>query len=380
MPWIRTIGMAVLGVATLALSAEAAAFSPASGTSRSTALTHPLTVNLIQPQSLPVGAPPGAAYIGDQSGPIHRPGKPPLPVGPGINEQLLMRARGGYLLTLDSSEVRYVSDTGPRHRVFRVSRPTHHYIANISASRDGRYVAITERSNIDRHHVRVVVRRVSRPLTMAQRTFSIPVVVASLTGRRALLTTDVIPLRQRPVLLTRWWNLHTGRLRVIDNGGQPGPGFDLGRQSAADLTAGQVALVRGSHDHVVTLRHHPHRVWNTNAHEWVLSWSPDDRYVLTASWTPQRPRWGDGWDTIAVRRARDGKLITQFAGYENLKGSQWTPIWEHNTTFVAYASGTCDHDSCANYTSVRCTIHGPCEQLPLPDGMYSISERRLPPS
>ena len=182
---------------------------------------------------------------------------------------------------------------------------------------------------------------------------------------------------------TRWWNLRTGRLRLFDDAGRPGRVSDFSGETAADLTAGQVALLRGDHDRVVTMPRRPGRAWSTDPHEWVVSWSPDDRYVLTASWTPVKPRVGNQWDALAIRRARDGKLITVFRGYENLYGYSWSPIWEDSTTFVADAEGTCDHGSCANTTNVRCTIHGPCEQVRLegiPVGFNSVHERRLPPS
>lgn len=291
-----------------------------------------------------------------------------------------MRAHRGYLLTLENRNVRYVSDTGSRHQVFHVRASTDTYVRDIMASRDGRYVAITVRSLKDVHHDRVVVRRISHPRTIAQHRFSTPVVVASLTGGRALLTPDaVIPRRSLPEILTRWWNLHTGRLRLIDNAGRSGPGFDHS-DPAADLTAGQVALVRGDHNRVVTIPRRAGRAWSTGAHEWVLSWSPDDRYVLTTSWTPEKPPTGNGWDDFAIRRARDGKLVTLFTGYQNLTGSPWSPVWEDATTFVADAASICDHGSCANITPVRCTIHGPCVQVAIPAGMSSIHERRLPPS
>ena len=181
---IRTYGVAVLGAAALALPAAATASTPALGRSGSSSVAQPPTISLRAPENLPVGDPPHAAYItGVRDGPIYRPGKSPLPTGPGGDERYLMRARGGYLLTVASRIVRYVSDSGVRHDVFRVSGPKSRFVHDTVISGDGRRVAITVRSTADRHYDRVEIRRIAHPTTIARRHFSIPVFVASLTGR-----------------------------------------------------------------------------------------------------------------------------------------------------------------------------------------------------
>jgi hypothetical protein len=382
---MRVYGVAVVAAATLALPAAATATAADPVTSGSSSAGPAPTINLREPETLPVGDPPHAAYItGVREGPIYRPGKSSLATGPGGGEQFLASARGGFLLTVGNRVVRYVSDTGLRHDVFRVPGSRSRYVDDTVVSHDGRYVAITVRSTADAHYDRVDVVRIARPTTIAHRRFSVPVIVASLTARRALLTPDALAYRpHRLPMPTRWWNLHTGTLRIFDSAGRPGPRSDFSGQSAADLTAGQVALLRGDHNRVVTIPRRPARAWNTRSHEWVVSWSPDDRYVLTASWTPQQPRIGNQWDTLAIRRARDGQLITLFTGYQNLYGNSWTPVWEDSTTFVVDAEDTCDHGSCANTTDVRCTIHGPCQRVELvglPIGFDSVDERRLPSS
>jgi hypothetical protein len=268
--------------------------------------------------------------------------------------------------------------------VFRVSGSKYKYVRDVVVSRNGRSVAITLRSTANPGYDRVVVRRVANPETIAHHTFSIPVVVASLTARRALLTPDGLarwPDRSR--MPTRWWDLRTGHLSTFDKAGRPGPGSDFSGFSVADLTSGQVALLRSDHNRVVTVPRRPGHAWSTRSHEWVLSWSPDDRFVLTAAWTPEKRRVGNQWDMLAIRRARDGRLVSRFTGFQNLYGNRWSPVWESDTTFVVDAEDTCDHGSCANITNVRCSVHGPCEQVALsglPVGYNNVEMRRLPPS
>jgi hypothetical protein len=381
-----TFGRAVLGAAVLALPVAATASAPGllslSSAAPASAPAQTPTVGLNEPENLPLGGPPKSAYItGIRNGLLFRPGDTPLATGGGGGEKFLTRARGGYLLTVDNQTVRYVSDADQRHEVFRAPG-SYNFVHDVVVSRDGLSVAITVRSNANPGVESVVVRRITTPITIAQHRFTVPVTVAALTTRRALLTPDGLAFwPHRSKMPTRWWNLHTGHMRLLDKG-RPGPRGDLGGRSLADLTAGQLALTRADHNHVVTIPRHPRRAWDTGAHEWVVSWSPNDRYVLTVAWTPRRPRTGNQFDTLAIRRARDGKPITLFKGFQNLYGNSWSPAWENNTTFVVDAEDTCDDGSCANTTNVRCLIHGPCTRVAfegLP-GFNRVIERRLPPS
>ncbi|NUR09128.1 MAG: hypothetical protein HOQ22_05595 [Nocardioidaceae bacterium] len=97
--------------------------------------------------------------------------------------------------------------------------------------------------------------------------------------------------------------------------------------------------------------------------------------MLTASFVRARRLFEAGADAMAIRRARDGKLVTRFVGHQNVAtGTFWSPIWEDRNAFVVRASRR----------NVRCTIHGPCEQvdergIPAPS-FLSFQERRYPPS
>jgi hypothetical protein len=368
----------------LAVPAAVAMSSPAVATSAASSAASATVVSLRDPVGLPLGAPPAAAYItGVRGGPIYRPGQAPLHVGAdkGYQSQLV-RARGGYLVTQGASHVRFVSDTGSSHEVFTLRGHSTLGIRDVVTSHDGRFVAVMVRAggfDSDRD-VHLVICRIAQPKTIARRTFHIPVTVASLTGRRALLTPGgdamVRNVRHAP---TRWWTLRTNRLRTIDTSGRISRQSDYGGLSAADLSAGQVSLVRGDHNRVVPLHSGSARSWNTNAHEWVVSWSPDDRYVLTSGWTPEKPRDGNGWDVLSVRRARDGRLITEFTGYQNLSASSMSLTWQDSKTLLVDAWDTCDHGSCANVHNLRCSLHGPCEQVEIsgtPVGFDSVEQSR----
>jgi hypothetical protein len=385
---IRMSSVAVLGAGTLALSLGAAAV-PAFSQSGSSAAAQPVTVQLREPEDLPVGDTPRVAYLERYSptGSIYRPDKVPLSVENVHHPvQHLLRVRGGYIVTISDHRVRFVGADGTLRDLVRARSPR--FVKRAVASRGGRFVAVTTYT-VDKPRYRLVVRRISTNELVARRTFHSPAVVASLTGHRALLTTGTFNNTRRsdlPPMLTRWWDLRTGRLRLIDDAGRPGGAYPY-QNSPGDLTAGQVALMRGDHHRVVTIPRRPARAWRTRSHEWVHSWSPDDRYVLTE--TGHTYPHSSGWDTMRIRRARDGAVVTKFQGWHNLDVDDDSPTWETPSTFVFTAEYNCgysddDEDagwiSCSSSVTVRCTVHGVCEQMALPVGALQIDERQLPPS
>jgi hypothetical protein len=371
---MRLVRATVVAAVMFAVSTgePASVAAPVSGSAR--AATGQMTVDLTEPESLPIGAPPRVAYLDYPGGnsPIYRPGDDPLPTAHrGV--QHLMRVHGGYVVIVLDHLVRFVGDDGERSGLVRVGSPE--FIQDVTASRDGRFVAVTVR-NVDKAEERLIVRRVSDKQLRAQRTFTRPVYVATFTRHRALLTTglyrDATPL---PHLVTQWWNLRTGELRRIDDAGRPGSGFDR-QASPGDLTAGQVALVRDDHDRVVTLPGRPGQAWRTRSHEWVQSWAPDDRYVLTMA---GRTNYA-GWNALKIRRAGSGALVTTFQGLHNLYvDGRWAPVWESSSAFVFFAGYGCDHGDCGSRVVVRCTVHGQCEQVAAPAGI-TVEERQIPAS
>src|SRR5690242_11754426 len=114
---IRFIGVAVLVATTVAVSAttSAPAFpTPPTAVARQAG---DATVDLIEPEDLPIGDPPQVAYIDalTRDTPIYRPGKEPLAVGPGRLVRQLTQVRGGYVVTMSNlrrSWVQYVANDG----------------------------------------------------------------------------------------------------------------------------------------------------------------------------------------------------------------------------------------------------------------------------
>jgi hypothetical protein len=383
-------GALLLALTTLTVSMPmgAAASVPAATKSGTSAAAQPTTVDLLQPQNLPIGEPPQAAYLNypTRFSPIFRPGKAPLSVGSGQAPENLMRVRGGYMVTLSEFTsqgpsamlVRFIGDDGSRRPLVHVHLSD--YVTDAVASGDGRFVAVTVFNTVKRHQERVIVRRVSDDKLVARRTFATPVYVASFNGHRALLTTRKFNVIDgtRPDMVTQWWNLQIGRLQVLDDAGRPartgpGLGYEAAQPSPGDLTAGQVAVMRGNHNRVVTLPGRSGRAWRTLAHERVQSWSPDDRYVLTKSGHTDSA----GWDVFRIRRARDGALVTTFQGSNNLYRNT---SWERPSAFVFYAGYDCSDGDCPSIIVVRCTVHGACEQVAPPAGIILTQERQVPPS
>ena len=327
-------------------------------------------VDLTQPQTLPVGAPPATAYLDHaRSGsPIYRPGRSALAVGSGRSVSHLMRVRGGYIVTIGSQTVRFVGADRRRETLAQVAFPE--FVEDALASADGRLVAIIVARSRGRHD-RIEIRRIADQHLVVRRSFKTPVTVAALSRKRALVTPEPCGGCSRE-LFTKWWNLRTDRLRVIDQA--PRPRVSGGVSSPGDLSAAQVAVVRGDHDRVITLPRHPSRAWHTDSGEWVLSWSPDDRFVLTVAQFTEA-----GWEYVAVRRASTGTVVARFrvdVEYADL----WAPVWEDAST-ISFTDGyECGDGTCDHAIAVRCTVHGTCEQVKQPPGVLLAEERRLPPT
>lgn len=330
-------------------------------------------VDVSDPQHLPGGHAPRAAYLDFTSShsPIYRPGMAPLGVGPG-SPRHLMRVRGGYLVIVDSAKVLFVADNGKRRLLDRAATADRS-ASDAVASRNGRLVAVSVGGSNDRHE-RISVRRISDGRLLAQRRFEDPVRVLSFSRDRALLTSKSSCGPCGPKVVTRWWNLRDNRLRTID--AAPRPAVSYGITPSGDLSSAQVALVRDQHERVVGLRHRPGGAWHTPDGEWVLSWSPDDRYVLTVS------GWSEGgWDSLTVRRADTGAAVTRLDGNSNLYVDGLdSPAWESASTIVFEAGYDCSDGGCDRSTDVRCTVAGRCHQVALPAGVDTVRERRLPPT
>ena len=302
---MRLIGsMTALAVGAVVLLPLGAVASPSQGSVKTSRTSSSTVVDLSHPEDLQVGAAPQAAFLDYSTGhgPIYRPGKTSLSVGKesGYLDHL-MRVHGGFMVTVnDGSSVRFVADNAQVSTLLRA--PAGEWVGNAVASRDGRLVAVTtSRDNNRDEHVTVI--RIADRKVLARHAFTRPVVVASMTHRRALLTPDSLTSgRQFPGMVTRLWDLRANRVSVFDDAGRPGRDFN-DVYFPGDLTSGQVAVLSGNHERVVTIPRRPAKAWRTSAHEWVMSWSPDDRYVLTAA----RGSNNNGWASFSIRRARDGQ-------------------------------------------------------------------------
>ena len=90
-------------------------------------------------------------------------------------------------------------------------------------------------------------------------------------------------------------------------------------------------------------------------------------------------REGNGWDELSVRRARDGRLVTELTGFQNLGASSMSLTWQDSNTLLVDAWDTCDHGSCANLHNVRCRVHGGCEQVAIsvqPSWVSTVEQSR----
>ena len=334
MPLVRSLSVAVLGAAcgVALLAGPGDASAPRHAAAHTAARAKPALVDVGSPQNLPTGGPPRAAYLDFRGrSPIFRPGEPSLDVGTG-RPRSLMRVHGGFLVTIGSSTVRFVGDDGERRRMDHVDSPE--FVDDAVASGDGRLVAITTHHGNGRHE-HLTVRRVSDGRQIAQRSFTTPVNVAALSEHRALLTPGSV-CGGCGLAATRWWDLRNGRLKTIDDTARATMSSN-GIWPAGDLSTHQVALVSGDHERVVTLPRRPSTTWRTHTDEWVLSWSPDHRYVMTVR------DWSEGgWDSLTVRRADSGAVVTRFKGNGNLAvNGLWTPVWEDASTIVFLAGYDC---------------------------------------
>jgi hypothetical protein len=339
----------------------------------------PTVVDLHFPESLPLGSPPQAAYLAIPvpgsalPAVISRPGQTALPVGPGRLSNL-MRVRGGFTVRAEFADhivLRFVGDDGSRHRVVRF-RFSNLQADDAVASGDGRLLALTQ-DPLRRGLTWVRIVRISDGETVARKAFRTGVFVSTFSRHRVLLTAPAFVSRK----LTRWWNLDNGNVRLFDDGGRvPQPEGGLIPTSVGDKSSRRVAVFRRDHQRVATMPKQTATDWRTRSGEFVASWSPDDRYVLTMSNYNER----EGTWFLNVRDASSGQTITTLTGnlgVDWLMG--WSPVWESATTFIVKAGWACV-EGCEESTDVRCTVSGVCEKVDRPQGYFKAVVRRHHPT
>lgn len=371
----------ICAVAVAAILAAGVCAVPAAGAPQA-ARDEPSVVDLGHPRALPEGDLPRVPYLpvdtqGDASQ-ISRPGKAALPIGRG-RFPTLMRVHQGFMVSaLLKPErdfvLRFVGSNGRRHVITKLTGDNQ-FLGSPVASMGGRLAAITV-WGIGTHGNVVRVHRMSDGKLIARHRFSKEVSIASFSRHRMLLVPDPDSGAGHPRRVTRWWNLRTGKVRVFDDAGHVDWRNDA--VPAADLTAGQVAVWRHrkgtnwakDRHRVVTIPKRPGRAWSAPAGEHVVTWSPDDRYVITAPAEDEV----DGTKHVSVRRARDGALVTKFTGDFVVD-----PVWEDDHTFAFTVLSRCE-DGCDDETQVRCTVGGDCERLAIPEGSYGVELRQRRPS
>lgn len=194
--------------------------------------------------------------------------------------------------------------------------------------------------------VRIVLARASDGATVAQRWFDRPVTTVVAFGSRRLLLGQGFGDHQ----LTKWWVPGRHRLGV----------YSRSRAAVdADLGARQVVVPTGP-DRFDRFRV---RTIPSGGPSWMLpgryerevSWSPDDRRLLTpyaqGPWTYQR---------LAVLSPAGGRMHT-FTGH--VAGAESLLRWEGRRTFLAMAyAGEPATDPTTRGALVRCWVGGRCER------------------
>lgn len=104
------------------------------------------------------------------------------------------------------------------------------------------------------------------------------------------------------------------------------------RDLPVDLSAGQFVQFKRGYDLVRPLAGRGPR-WRTKPGEKVLSWSPDDRYILTGYVSSEE------LGTVRVRNHRTGRVVARFYGFlQTVRGpSNLGPTWETSNALLLTA-------------------------------------------
>lgn len=316
----------------------------------------------VDPGELATGAAPKVAWLDSANQQIVRPGRSPLTPPQGAS--YLLHARGGYVTTVISHigrrevyRIVFVGDGGRRRTVLPESRRGPDLV-----SADGRWLVLSsDPYGVFSSRQSVQVVRISDGRTVGARTFpagSSPTAAAD--GR------VVVRLPGRTVA----WDVRKGSTRTLtESGSARGPAEDVippGSFGAHSFVsrAPRRDEVRGMGAGRV--------LWRTGLGEYVLSYSPDDRRVLTAiepTWNQEMP-FGGFATTLRVRDARTGKLLRTFKGYFGTDRDS-EPVWESATALLLKATGEWVDDPegeghYADVSIVRCSVNSSaCKKVPV---------------
>ena len=304
-------------------------------------------VTSVDPGDLAAGKTPGIAWIRDQTKLVQPKARRVTDLGR-LAPSRLLHVQGGFLATTfhdgDTNRVYFISYAGKRRLVgdFMTTPDV--------VSADGRWLVLSSdryaTGYTPQQHLRVV--RVSDGRTVATRTFP---------GRSQVMAAgEGRVLVRQSTGVTVSWDVAGRTVRVLSRTrgkGRPATTIAPPGSFGADMFVAR----SGNHDELRDLRHSRQRLWGTQAGEFVLSFSPDDKRVVTASELQglnQEAPW-EMADTMRVRDARTGKVLRVFHGNLGVNVAD-APIWEDASTLLLHAAG---------------------EWVPLPDGEGVFATPRL---
>lgn len=336
----------------------------------------------VVPSELPAGPPLQAASIDAATHVLTRPGHEPVTVLPdGGWAGSLFRVRGGYLVSLSfnngkrpTERLVHVGDDGTQ-RVVRerwAFKPT-------AVAGDGRsFIAVRHRLHrrgvseafvIQRFGTadgRALGKALVRPFryVMPRALVVTPTVVTLITAQRVG--------RRGSETRTERWNTRTGRVRVVARNPTTAEHEDSLLSWAASRRAHVVGVERGRRQVALDTRT-LERLWRTRPGEVLLAFAPDDRSVITASGGTVIDQGTVGAvKKLAVRSARTGKVLVEFAGFFAYRASTLPSSqslgWETSDSFVAYAYDDVvpgdDYATPVGPALVRCTVStASCERI-----------------
>jgi hypothetical protein len=344
----RRAAFAVLLAASLAL---------AGATPGSAAPTVPL-----QPGTLAVDdVPPRVPWMDLETNRIHQPDRARISTGRYPSTSLL-HADGGYVMQTRKGGVIFMSTNG---RTIRLLSTTKGWTP-VMVSEAGSWVVLAAATGRGLKVVRVSDGRVvgTRGLKADLE------VLGAGDGKVLVRATKPGPESGTTISSTAWWDPTTPDFDVWDR-----QVLDYSPRSAvvpaASIATHRVAVRAGKRDLVLDLRT-KRRLWHTDEGEFVLSFSPDDNRVVTASrlqgFNQEAP-----WElarTLRVRSAATGAVLRTFTGNFGVYAKASAPVWEDGTTLLLHATDDWLADpegegSYPNASVVRCSVRvTSCERVP----------------
>lgn len=291
----------------------------------------------VDPVKIGTAGRPDIPWLDVTSGRIIQPnGGRTIEPSRGDGSDVLLHARGGYLLRASTGRIVFVSSSG-KTRV--VVRRTKLGLGTVSA--DGRRVVLhsydgsNPRARTTLRVIRISDGHVVRTRSFRPDTF----VVAAAGSGRVLLGQHTSGPRTGINGTTLWWDPRTNAVEVVVRH----------LPVAASTEARRVVVVNGRRDEVLDLS--TKRVlWQTLAGrarpaETVLSFSPDNTKVVTAEGSSGGQSDGAPWDLarkLRVRDARSGRLLARITGNFAVETRAYlsgvAPVWESNTRLLLHAT------------------------------------------